>query len=490
MQQAAWTKNRIVGDSEMKLNNMINILLFAFAGAGLGACGGGGGGTPQSTTGVSMGTITGFGSVFVNGVRFNTDNAEVFRGDDQVNDVRDLAIGMRVSVEGDLDNARADRVRFEEDVKGPADAAASGNSFSVMGQTILTDATTLFNNTSLTSIVAGDILEISGLRNANDDIVARFVEKKNNPVNVNRYSVIGNVRALDSTAKTFRIDELIVNYATANVNDLTGGNPVEGQLVEIKDDNKSYVPNSLNLTATKVEPQNRLGDNGIAAGKVEIESIVTRVNSTTEFEIGGITVRTSSATSFLFGTASNIVVGVRLEVEGSIDSNGFMQASKVKFEDNDTRIQAQVDPAGVGSSTVTLLGIPVTVSTDTDMEDNRDGTSPFTLGNIQAGDYLEIRGFLGANSTFIATEIKRESTDSKVEIRGPASAKDDVAGTVTILGLTVNTNGGTQFEGLNDQALSASQFFSAITEGLTVVQAKWDPFSDVSAAVKEMELED
>ncbi|RKZ69084.1 MAG: hypothetical protein DRQ44_03495, partial [Gammaproteobacteria bacterium] len=49
------------------------------------ACGGGGsdGGsesTPTTTSGVSLGTITGFGSVFVNGIKFNTDNASIFRG--------------------------------------------------------------------------------------------------------------------------------------------------------------------------------------------------------------------------------------------------------------------------------------------------------------------------------------------------------------------------------------------------------------------------
>ena len=67
---------------------------------------------------------------------------------------------------------------------------------------------------------------------------------------------------------------------------------------------------------------------------------------------------------------------------------------------------------------------------------------------------------------------------------------DPVAGTVTLLGVTVNTSGSTQFRGFDDQPISASQFFAAIVEGLTVVQAKWDPFTDVSAPAKELELED
>ena len=88
----------------MKYREIIVICL-GLAGV-LTGCGGGGGGGGDAAlssgtvtaTGVSSGAITGFGSVFVNGVKFNTDSAEVFRGDDQLNDVRELSIGMLVRV--------------------------------------------------------------------------------------------------------------------------------------------------------------------------------------------------------------------------------------------------------------------------------------------------------------------------------------------------------------------------------------------------------
>lgn len=462
------------------------------------ACGGSGGGdgvidsTPPATTGVSSGTITGFGSVFVNGIKFNTDNASIFRGDDQLNVVRDLQIGMLVRVEGDLQNSIASSVSFDEDVKGPADGPATGNILSVMGQTIITDPATIFHNTSLSTITAGDILEISGLRNADDDLVASFIERKSSPANVNRYSVIGNVRNLDTNARTFNIDNLSINYSAANINDLTGGNPVAGQLVEVKDDNRSYLPGSSNLIATKVEPQNRLGNASVAGAKVEIESIVTQVNSASEFVIGNLVVRTSTSTRFLFGTSDNIVAGARLEVEGTVDDNGILSASKVKFEDNDARLQAQVDSNGVNTAagTITLLGIPVSITSETQMADKRDNNSSLSLSNIQDGDYLEIHGFIGANNLFVASELIRDKNDSKVEIRGPASAKDSTAGTVTILGVTLNTSSNTEFKGMDDQLIAASQFFDSIIEGLTVVKAKWDPLTDISQPVKEMELED
>lgn len=458
------------------------------------ACGGSSSETTsaKTMTGISSGTITGFGSVFVNGVKFNTDNATVSRSDDTVNDVRELEIGMVVRVQGDIQNRIASSVSFEEDVKGPADGLATAGTFSVMGQTIITDAATVFNNTSLSTIAAGDILEISGLRNADDDVLASFVEKKVNPADVKSYSLIGNVRNLDTNARTFNIDDLTIDYNNANVNDLAAGQPVEGQLVEVKDDIKTYVPASLSLIATKIEPQSRLGDDGIAGTEVEIESIVTQVISTSEFKMGDLLVQISPSTRFLFGTAENIISGVHLEVEGILDESDVIQASKIKFEDNDARIQARVDAGGVNTAdnTVTLLGITVNISSTTDMQDKRGQTPAFSLADIGDDDYLEIRGYIGANQTFIASELRRESNDSKVEIRGPVSAKDPVAGSVTFLGVTVNTNTHTELEGLNSEQLTSSQFFDAIVVGLTVVEAKWDLFADTSQPAKGLELED
>ncbi|MFV9616751.1 MAG: DUF5666 domain-containing protein, partial [Gammaproteobacteria bacterium] len=218
----------------------LSMPLWLIACGGSGSDDGGSDSTPTTTSGVSLGTITGFGSVFVNGIKFNTDNASIFRGDDQLNVVRDLQVGMRVRVEGDLQNSIANSVSFDEDVKGPADGAAIGNTLSVMGQTIITDPATIFNNTSLSTITAGDILEISGLRNSDDDLVASFIERKSSPAKLNRYSVIGNVRNLDTDAKTFNIDGLSIHYSDANINDFAGGSPAAGQLVEVKDGDKTY----------------------------------------------------------------------------------------------------------------------------------------------------------------------------------------------------------------------------------------------------------
>ncbi len=379
------------------------------------ACSGGGGGGDSSSSGSSgslssTGTITGFSSVFVNGVRYDTTNAMIIRGEQQVSE-SDLNLGMRVTVQASSGNS-ASRVEFEEDVEGPVDVNNNSGTLSVMGQTVITDAQTVFDNGGLATLTPGTVAEVSGFRNANDDIVATFIENKGNGATLNDYEVIGNVRNLNTAAMTFQIDDLTVNYSAADVNDLSNGVPVEGQLVEVKDMNKAYVPNSFVLSATKVEPQAPFGGGANPGARVEIESVVTQVISPNMFVINGLTVFTNANTQFLFGSADQIQVGTRLEVEGTINSSGTLVATKVKFEDNDARV------------------------------------------------------------------------------RGPVTAFDSVAGTVTVLGLTLNTNGQTEFEGLNDQIISSATFFNSLTVGLTVVQGQWDPFNDITDPVKELELED
>jgi hypothetical protein len=77
------------------------------------ACGGGGGsGGGDSSSASSEGPISGFGSVIMNGVRWNTDSAK-FDVDGLVGSQDDLDVGMVVRIEGHRRSdgrATADRV--------------------------------------------------------------------------------------------------------------------------------------------------------------------------------------------------------------------------------------------------------------------------------------------------------------------------------------------------------------------------------------------
>ncbi|MDP4918587.1 MAG: DUF5666 domain-containing protein, partial [Haliea sp.] len=118
------------------------------------AVGGGGiGGSGQSST--SSGSIDGFGSIFVNGVRFDTDDAEVLIDGELRNDDA-LRLGMVVVVTGQIDEGNttgtAQRVIYDNELKGPIssiETAPDGDSklLTILGINVIVErAGTVFDD--------------------------------------------------------------------------------------------------------------------------------------------------------------------------------------------------------------------------------------------------------------------------------------------------------------------------------------------------------
>ena len=104
-------------------------------------CSGGESGTGiQANNQTSVGEITGFGSIYVNGVRYNTDGATIYIDGNQASE-DSLAVGMVVTIEGSVNsdglNGTALTVATRTEVEGLVlqnDIAVSGT-LNVMGQT-------------------------------------------------------------------------------------------------------------------------------------------------------------------------------------------------------------------------------------------------------------------------------------------------------------------------------------------------------------------
>src|SRR5712675_1480110 len=145
----------------------------------LASCGGGTSGTGGSGV-TSTGTITAFGSVFVNGVEFSTSGATIVLDGNPAAE-SNLRVGMVVTVNGSRSGSSGSATRIEVDdaVKGLVEAKTDANHWTVMGQTVLVDDQTRFEN----NIVPGvnDFVEVHGLVVASGTISGGFIEKKAPP---------------------------------------------------------------------------------------------------------------------------------------------------------------------------------------------------------------------------------------------------------------------------------------------------------------------
>jgi len=101
------------------------------------------GGITRTGAAVSVGPVTAFGSVVVNGITYDTSSAD-FTVDGQAAFQTDLKIGDIVVVKGTIDddntNAVAETVEFDDNVEGPVssvDKTAMPKTMVVLGQTVI-----------------------------------------------------------------------------------------------------------------------------------------------------------------------------------------------------------------------------------------------------------------------------------------------------------------------------------------------------------------
>jgi hypothetical protein len=452
----------------MSRTQLTKAVVTAAAVVGLAACGGGGSSNSapraaaQTVPVVSSGAITGFGSVYINGVRFETNSA-AFTVNGKPGTQADLRVGHVVTIHGHRDDqgtSTADRIDFDDLVKGPVNSVdAAAGTLVVLGQTVLTDADTSFDDNipgaSLAGLNAGDIVEVSGMLRADGDIQATRIEGK--PAGT-VFEVTGVASNVDTAAHKLSVNALLVDYSAATVRDFANGQPANGDLVEARG---TSVNTSGELVASSIELK-RDDDDAGAGMQVEIEGLITRLVSATDFDVAGNPVAATLSTRFENGSASDLVLNAKVEVEGQVDANGVLVASKVQFKRQaSSRIEARVDSVDAAANRLVVLGIDVTVNANTRVEDKGDQPVPnFNLGSIVAGDFVEVRGSeLPAESNdVVASRLERRRAEEDVRLRGVVDSAS--APSFTILGVTIQTNGGTQFESSSDGTLSADDFFS------------------------------
>jgi hypothetical protein len=291
------------------------------------ACASGGG---ISGTSIVAGPISEFGSIFVNGIEFDTTNAVVtIEGDPAV--VEDLRRGMYVFVRGKVNRSAgtgvADRVASDHVLEGPIDAVNAGDgTFVAFSQLVITDASTVFEGATIDTLVAGDLVEVFGVRDADDAIRATRVDRKDE---VAEFEVTGTVSALDEGAMTFRFGVLTVDYSGAEIDDPDGVGLANGGIVEAETED---APQNDLLIATSLDVHNAEFEFEEGDG-AEIVGVVTEIISASEFVMNGIQrVVTNAQTRYENGDADDVILNAVVDVEGELDLDGTLIAKEIEFQ--------------------------------------------------------------------------------------------------------------------------------------------------------------
>jgi hypothetical protein len=430
-------------------------------------CGGGGGGGGNQVAGIDRGGITiaqgpinGFGSVIVNGVHYSTAGASITI-DGQPGVESDLRVGQVVRVEGKLDAGGATglalKVAYDDDVEGAIQSISlAAGTLVVLGQTVRVGSATSFDDRisprSLEGLSVGERVEVSGLVAAGGVIEATRIERKGASSVV---EVKGTAGSVDTVARRLRINQQQVDYSTAQVNNFPSGLPANGDLVEAQ----GSVNGSGVLVATKLERRSA-SLAGTTGDSAELEGLVTRFASATDFDVAGQRVTTNASTVYEGGTAASLGLNANVEVEGGFDATGRVVARKVQLrQQSDVEIDGRVDAVNASAGTLVLLGTTVRTNSLTRYEDHSPAdVERFGLADLRVGDYVELRAYRDAGG-LVATLIERDDVESDVEVEGPATSV--AAPNLVVGGVPVTTDAQTEFRDKDGGSITAAAFFAA-----------------------------
>ena len=404
---------------------------------------------------VASGPITGFGSIFVNGVEYATSNAQI-RIDDQPGAESQLLVGEVVTVTGSVNSdgktGTATQVTFSGDVAGPiTQIDTAGGTLVVLGQTVRVSGSTLFDDTiqpaSIATLQIDNIVEVSGFRNTAGEIVASRVQLQ---AAGSALEVKGIVQSLDMTAHTFHVNTLTVDYSSIT----PSGSLANGGTVKVSG---TMLNAAGALVATRVDVLQGFG--GTANEQGEIDGLITTFTSTSDFVINGQRVTTNANTQFTLDGVT-LAVNVPVEVEGSFDASGVLVAKSVQATpDNASLVRGLVENVNAGSNTLTVLGVTITTSSATEFEDkSNQQIRLFNLSDVHTNDYVEARGAPAQSGGLNANILVRDSPENHSYLQGTAS--NVVSPNLTVLGITVVTTLATQFSAPDGSTLSAAAFFS------------------------------
>jgi hypothetical protein len=450
--------------------------------AGLAGCGGGSGGGTNIASGIggtgkiASGSITAFGSIFVNGVEYNIDAARCSVDDTDVTGAcqANLALGMVVTVEGTVSGTAgtATGVVYDANVEGPVSGlvtSADGftRSFTVLGINVAVDkGTTLFDDSfpgfSFGALADNNVVQISGFFDAGGTLHATYINKKAEAAAIGTTPVelkgtVANVTGSGGPGDSFTLNGVAISIlSSADLGETPGGTVANGDFVEAR----GLLTGAASMDANRIQLEDpRIGGNG---DEVSVEGLVSGFNGDPgNFQVAGQTVDASAATFEPAGL--QLANGVRVEVEGAING-ATLVARSIESRGGEIRIDATI--SGVSATTLTVeLGsgtITVGVNSLTTLEDSTDIIEHPRLSDFSAGDFVEIRGFADAASV-IASEIHRGTPDNVI-LQGPV---DGFVGdsSITVLGVTFFTDGATQFRDASENGVTGTVFYAALAPG-------------------------
>lgn len=367
------------------------------------ACGGGvseqGTGAPPQV--FANGPISGFGSVIVNGVRYDDSQANPVDEDGQGLS-GGLQLGMLVQIEGEnlnrnaspLPTATAKTITVFSELLGRVDARDDvAGTLTILGQTV----SILPAPATDRAVAVGDLVEVYGLHDVTRQrYTATRIQHRSG---VTALRLHGKVGTLGSNS--FTVGGATIRYTTA-----PDGLAV-GAVLKLKLVPTPAGANTWTLQSSKVADRKLPADDT----EVEVEGVIATYTSLSDLVVQGIPVDASGAR---LDGGTTLAAGMTIEAEG-IMKGGVLRASKVEIKKSNDSGGGDPEPTEVEiTSTIASVDTAGKTLVLTKGSQKVDYSSAQLKDNLKEADLVvglrvEVKGVLSDDgTTVLAEEIKAD----------------------------------------------------------------------------------
>ncbi|NQZ26078.1 MAG: hypothetical protein HRT55_07150 [Colwellia sp.] len=413
----------------------------------------------------SSGVVSGFGSVYVNGLRYVTENSNILSNGVE-SDEAALKVGMKVVVNAHQSSATegtAFEVKYLADAIGEIEAIdLAAPSISVLGQTYLITSATKLDEVIFNELRESMVVELSAFENANGSFTVTYLTIKDD---FSEHQLTGRVSKLKARDKIFFIGELLVNYGDADVD----GSLYDGSTVSLKND-IGLIASEFNADEVSVQ-----GMLLVIGGTLTVSGIVEtkkEVDEGTVIKVDGRNFLLTNEADFSQGDVENLRVGDQVNLIATIIESEqqypYYPINNIRVElANEISLEGIVQSA-TGSS-FTLFGQEFTVDSYTLYEDNSEQELRyFTFSDIAIGDRLDIDAY-ELNDILISRKVERKETGTSeqdtYEIEGVVDSIDVDLPSFSVKGINVLVDADTKFENALGNSINQEVFFQTIVKG-------------------------
>ncbi|MCP3429730.1 DUF5666 domain-containing protein [Opacimonas viscosa] len=436
---------------------------------------------------IKTGTITGFGSIYIDGKRYITDNAAVTTNGNTGRSITDLSVGMRVSLlvneSNDGSDSEATQVSYERDIEGlVVSIDRNNNLINVAGTAIAYNNLTHFIGVSESSLRVGERIEASGIVNQQGQYIASYIEIDNDESNDGQEYTIGFISNLDVNNQTFELNSLTVNFAEA-----IGDTPSAGALVKVAGQVVNGVFTASYIDIEGQEDYRQWEDD--AVNRLEIHGIITALSpDNTTLSINGV-VYNIAENVVLEGTSS-LVVNDLVEIYVNTDTNTI---TKIELENeqyrHDGKVKGTISEIDSNAKTITVNGVLYAIVASSRFEDDNDQFIRFE--QLSVNDKVEVVFVIDSQGQRLIQRLDRESDDEfreEWELEGPIQNVDDQLQRFSLNGVEIQVNNQMRLF-VDDTLVMITPFFAALTASSNLEVEVEGQFINGEFVVTEIEVE-